>query len=69
MREHTRQLLTVRDAARAGRVSEITVRRAIAAGTLPALRVGGHYRLLRLDAAAYDAWLDGAQPRPRGDAA
>lgn len=63
--EHTRILLTVRDAARAGRISEITVRRALAAGDLRALGPAGHRRIVRIDASEFDAWICGAGARPR----
>lgn len=51
-----RTLLTVREVAELDNCSEKTVRRAIAAGQLEALRVGPGGRLLRIDPAAHAAY-------------
>ena len=51
-----RTLLTVRQVAELDNCSEKTVRRAIAAGLLEALRVGPGGRLLRIDPAAHAAY-------------
>lgn len=48
-----RPLLRVRDAARGLSVSERTVRRLIAKGELPALKVGGQVRVDAAELAAY----------------
>jgi len=50
------ELLTVKDVAALDRCSEKTVRRAIAAGLLEAIRVGPGGRLLRIKPAAHDAY-------------
>lgn len=50
------QLLTVRDIAELDRVSEKTVRRAIAAGLLEVKRVGPSGRLLRIHPNAHRAY-------------
>lgn len=50
------QLLSVADVARLDGVSEKTVRRAIAAGLLHALRVGPGGRLIRITPAAHRAY-------------
>ena len=49
-------LMTVREVAEADRCSEKTVRRAIAAGLLEALRVGLGGRLVRIEPAAHRAY-------------
>ena len=49
-------LLTVKDVAALDRCSEKTVRRAIAAGLLEAIRVGPGGRLLRIHPAAHAAY-------------
>ena len=49
-------LLTVQDVARLDGVSEKTVRRAIEAGLLSAIRVGPGNRLLRISQAAHLAY-------------
>lgn len=49
-------LLTVKEVAIADNCSEKTVRRAIAAGLLKAVRVGPGGRLLRIDPAAHAAY-------------
>jgi excisionase family DNA binding protein len=51
-----RPLLRVREAAAKAKVSEQTIRRLIAKGELPALKVG---RQVRLDADELEAWLYG----------
>lgn len=51
-----RTLLTVKDVAELDSCSEKTVRRAIAAGLLEAVRVGPGGRLLRIDPAAHAAY-------------
>jgi excisionase family DNA binding protein len=63
-----RPLLLVDEVADLGRCSSDTVRRAIATGTLPAVRLGPGGRLLRIRRADAEAWLDGAEARPRGAA-
>lgn len=55
-------LLTVRDVALRDNVSEKTVRRAIAAGLLRALRVGPGGRLIRIDPADHDAYRRAHRP-------
>jgi len=52
-------LLTVREVAALDRCSEKTVRRAIAAGLLAAVRVGPCGRLLRITPAAHAAYRAG----------
>ncbi len=54
--ERSRPLLTVKDVAVLDNTSEKTVRRAIKAGLLVALRVGPGGRLLRIDPAAHAAY-------------
>lgn len=49
-------LLTVADVAALDQCSEKTVRRAIAAGRLEAVRIGPGGRLLRIDPAAHRAY-------------
>lgn len=49
-----RQLLTVAEAAQRLRVSEKSVRRLLASGLLPGLRVG---RQIRIDPAELESWL------------
>lgn len=49
-------LLTVKDVAHLDCVSEKTVRRAIAAGLLPAVRLGPNARLVRIDPTAHAAY-------------
>jgi excisionase family DNA binding protein len=56
-----RSLLTVRDVAGLDSCSEKTVRRAIAAGLLPAVRVGPGARLLRVDPAAHAAYREASR--------
>jgi excisionase family DNA binding protein len=51
-----RHLLTVKEVAELDSCSEKTVRRAIAAGLLEALRVGPGGRLLRIDPGAHAAY-------------
>ena len=51
-----RTLLTVKQVAELDNCSEKTVRRAISAGLLEALRVGPGGRLLRIDPAAHAAY-------------
>jgi excisionase family DNA binding protein len=51
-----RHLLTVKEVAALDGCSEKTVRRAIAAGLLEAIRVGPGGRLLRIDPAAHAAY-------------
>ena len=55
-RPDDRALLTVKDVARLDGCSEKTVRRAIAAGLLVALRVGPGGRLVRITPAAHRAY-------------
>lgn len=54
--EKSRRLLTVKEVAMLDNCSEKTVRRAISAGLLVALRVGPGGRLLRIDPAAHAAY-------------
>lgn len=54
-----RRLLTVRNIAELDGVSEKTVRRAIKAGLLSALRIGPGQRLLRIHPAAHAAYRAG----------
>ncbi len=54
--ERSRPLLTVKEVAILDNTSEKTVRRAIKAGLLVALRVGPGGRLLRIDPAAHAAY-------------
>jgi excisionase family DNA binding protein len=42
-----------------------TLRRKIAAGTIPAYRLGGSGTQIRLDPAELQGWLDGRRPRGR----
>ena len=49
-------LLTIREIAALDRCSEKTVRRAIAAGLLDAVRIGPSGRLLRIDPRAHAAY-------------
>lgn len=51
--EITRKLLSVREIAELDGTSEKTVRRAIAAGLLPAVRIGPGGRLIRIDPSAH----------------
>ena len=53
---HAQPLMTVKDVARADNVSEKTVRRAINAGLLEAIRVGPGGRLIRISPAAHAAY-------------
>jgi excisionase family DNA binding protein len=64
-------LLTVAEAARWARVSEKTVRRRIAAGELPAVRIGARKGSpIRIDPAELEDFLHGARRRPpAGEAA
>ena len=52
-------LLTVREVADLDRCSEKTVRRAIAAGSLPSIRVGADRRLVRIRKADHAAYRSG----------
>jgi excisionase family DNA binding protein len=54
--EKSRRLLTVKEVAELDSCSEKTVRRAITAGLLVAMRVGPGARLLRIDPAAHAAY-------------
>ena len=54
--EKLRTLLTVKEVAELDNCSEKTVRRAIAAGLLEAVRAGPGGRLLRIDPAAHAAY-------------
>ncbi len=54
--DQPRQLLTVKEVAALDHCSVKTVRRAIAAGLLEAIRVGPGGRLLRIDPAAHAAY-------------
>ncbi len=56
-----RTLLTVRDVAERDNCSEKTVRRAITAGLLEAIRVGPGGRLLRIDPAAHAAYREASR--------
>jgi excisionase family DNA binding protein len=60
MDEH--RLLTVREVARALGVSEVTVRRRIETGELPARQLGGPGTSIRVDAGELQAWLDADPP-------
>lgn len=51
--DRPRQLLTVKEVAALDHCSEKTVRRAIAAGLLEAMRIGPGGRLLRIDPVAH----------------
>ena len=64
MGEQQHALLTVREVAEAMRVSTMTVYRLIRAGSLPAIRVGKHFRIRRRDLTGYlDARMVG-MPQP-----
>ena len=54
-----RKLLTVHETAELLRVSDQTVRRLIARGTLPALQLDGKGSSLRIDPRELSAWLYG----------
>ncbi|MFX0547575.1 helix-turn-helix domain-containing protein [Roseovarius sp. S1116L3] len=54
--DQPRRLLSVKEVAELDSCSEKTVRRAIAAGLLEAVRVGPGGRLLRIDPAAHAAY-------------
>jgi excisionase family DNA binding protein len=54
--DQPRHLMTVKEVAALDHCSEKTVRRAIAAGLLEAIRVGPGGRLLRIDPAALAAY-------------
>ena len=56
-----RTLLTVRQVAERDSCSEKTVRRAIAAGLLEAIRIGPGGRLLRIDPAAHAAYREASR--------
>ncbi len=56
-RLNTTVVLTVSQASELAQVSDPTIRREIAAGRLPARRIG---RYLRITRAAFDRWLYGA---------
>jgi len=51
--ESEHRLMTVREVAEAMRVSTMTVYRLIRAGSLPAIRVGKHFRIRPTDLAHY----------------
>lgn len=53
--EHTQQWLTVEEIAEEARVTELTVRRWIAAGMFASHKLGGIVRVKRED---FDAWVD-----------
>lgn len=59
--EKPRTLMTVKETAELDNTSEKTVRRAIAAGLLEAVRVGPGGRLLRIDPAAHAAYRAAAR--------
>lgn len=59
--DRPRTLLTVKDVAEMDSCSEKTVRRAIAAGLLEAVRVGPGGRLLRIDPAAHAAYREASR--------
>lgn len=59
--EQPRHLLTVKEVAELDSCSEKTVRRAIAAGLLRAVRVGPGGRLLRVDPAAHAAYREASR--------
>ncbi|WP_136651096.1 helix-turn-helix domain-containing protein [Paracoccus aeridis] len=54
--DRARALLTVKEVATLDQCSEKTVRRAIAAGLLEAMRIGPGGRLLRIDPSAHAAY-------------
>jgi excisionase family DNA binding protein len=53
--------LTVRETAEQVRVSEVTIRRAIARGELPAVQLGGPGSSIRIDEAELERWLLGEE--------
>jgi len=53
--------LTVRETAERIRVSEDTVRRAIARGELPAVQLGGRGSSIRIDERELERWLYGEE--------
>lgn len=59
--EQPRHLLTVKEVAELDSCSEKTVRRAIAAGLLEAVRVGPSGRLHRVDPAAHAAYREASR--------
>ena len=61
--------LTVRETAALIRVSEDTVRRAIASGELPAVQLGGRGSSIRIDEAELECWLFAGSPVALGAAA
>ena len=58
----TRRLLLVDEVAEIARCSSDTIRRAVAAGDLPAVRIGPAGKLLRFRLTDIDAWI--GEPRP-----
>jgi excisionase family DNA binding protein len=54
-----RPLLTVAEAARRLSVSERTVRRMLASGRLPGIRLGGPGTPVRIDPEEFERWLYG----------
>ena len=69
LREDT-NLLTVAETARRLRQSEVTVRRKIADGSLPALKIGtGPRAPIRVDAAELEAWISASPSPPEDEAA
>jgi excisionase family DNA binding protein len=50
-------LLTIREVASVLGVSEVTVRRKVANGELPAVRLGGKHSAVRVDPEDLEAWL------------
>lgn len=58
-RHPSRTLLTIRQVAELDGCSDKTIRRAIAAGLLEAIRLGPSDRLIRIDPAAHAAYRGG----------
>lgn len=58
----SRALLTIREVAALDSCSEKTIRRAIAAGLLEAVRLGTNGRLVRIDPAAHAAYRAAFRP-------
>lgn len=54
---HTRELLTVKEAAQRLRLHPMTVRRMIDDGRLPAVQLGGPGTAIRVDAQELNHWL------------